>query len=130
MMEELEFVLPNTRHLEVEGLGSIIQPKWSSLKCDVVAGNAKYFLQPRGFWGTTYELLQNDRPEYEVKMSLWGKVTITPLHEAHHFFTLTYGKGFSKGYRLLNYKGVMLSNDNFFSLLPLALTLIARWWFG
>lgn len=104
-MEELEFTLPNTRHLEVEGLGSIIQPKWSSLKCDITAGSSQYSLQPRGFWGTRFELLQGDKIIYEAKAGFWGKVTVTPLHEAHHFFTITYGKGFNKGYRLLNYKG-------------------------
>jgi hypothetical protein len=104
-MEQLEFTLPNTRYLEVEGLGSIIQPKWSSLKCDITAGNSQYFLQPRGFWGTRFELLQGDKVIYEAKTSFWGKVTVTPLQEAHHFFTIGYAKGFNKSYRLLNYKG-------------------------
>lgn len=111
-MDTLEFTLPNNRQLEVEGLGSIIQPKWSSLKADITAGNEKYLLHPRGFWGTRFELLQNDRPVYEAKMSFWGKVTITPLRESHHFFTIAYSKGFNKGYRLLNYKGEEVATVN------------------
>ncbi|KOS05887.1 hypothetical protein AM493_07440 [Flavobacterium akiainvivens] len=104
-MEQVEFTLPNNRNLELEGLGSIIQPKWSSLKAELTAGSSHYNLEPRGFWGTRFELLQNGRVMYEVKAGFWGKVTVTPLHEAHHFYTITYGKGFNKGYRLLDYKG-------------------------
>jgi len=102
-METIEFSVDSTYNIAVDGLGSIIYDKWYSRKGHVTAGSSQYVLQQRGFWGTHHELLQNNMPVYETKMSFWGKLTITPIKAAHHFYTITY-KGF-KGYRLLNYKG-------------------------
>ncbi|MES2486657.1 MAG: hypothetical protein V4581_12020 [Bacteroidota bacterium] len=104
-MEQFDITLGVTRSFEIANIGRITFTKWSSNKAEIaLADNSIYQMVPRGIWGVQYDVVKDGQPLYQSKMSFWGKITITPIKEAHHFFTLKH-KGYKGGYVLQNYKG-------------------------
>lgn len=63
----------------------------------------------QGFLGNALSSYKNDVPLFEVKMNIWGKLTITPLKEAHHIYSIKYTGYGKEGYSLTNYKDEILA---------------------
>ena len=103
-MEQFDITPGITRSFEIPNIGRITFTKWSSNKAVIILPDATYQMVPRGMWGVRYDLLKDAQLLYQSKMSFWGKITITPVKEEHHFFTLKH-KGYTGDYILLNYKG-------------------------
>jgi hypothetical protein len=58
-------------------IGKLTYEKWFSFNAEMILdGDSTYQIEPKGFWGTTIELKQNDQVLMNFKMSWNGNIII------------------------------------------------------
>jgi hypothetical protein len=84
-------------------VAKVIFPKWHSADCIIEVGDEQYELKGQGFWKRKYLLFLREQ-EVASYVPGFGKCTITPRMEAHHFYQIRRRATFKSGYKLMNYK--------------------------
>jgi hypothetical protein len=81
----------------------VVYPKWYSANCLIEVGGKHYELKGQGFWKRKYILFLGEQEVVSYQPG-FGKCTITPRMQAHHFYQVKRRATFKSGYKLLNYK--------------------------
>lgn len=86
----------------------VVYPKWHSPNCTISVAGKQYDLKSRGFWKRNTMLYLGEQ-EVAHYAPGFGKCTVTPRMEAHHFYVIKRRAAFKSGYKLVNYKDESLA---------------------
>lgn len=86
-------------------IGRQYYTKWHSNKAEITVGETHYTLEPKGFWQTTFQVMQGSTPVLKINYNWSGYAHIVPVKEPHHFYNIKPRGFFKHGFLLANYKG-------------------------
>ncbi|MCJ7935604.1 MAG: hypothetical protein MUW56_18755 [Chryseobacterium sp.] len=75
-------------------IGRLIYKSWFKFNAEIEIGNRFYLVEPKGFWGTTIELKDNERVLLKFRMNWNGEIVIQ-----------TYFEGVKEGF-LFKHRGI------------------------
>ena len=107
-MKEYKVKSEDTKHFSLtmndQEIGRLKYEKWFSFKAEMILdGTRTYQIEPKGFWGTTIELRQNDKILLNFKMNWNGNIIInTWFDEIERDFILKHKGILKDSYVLLN----------------------------
>lgn len=107
-MKEYKVKSKDTKHFSLsindQEIGRVIYEKWFSLKAEItLEGAITYQIEPKGFWGTTIELKQNEKLILNFKMNWSGNIIINShFDEIERDFILKHKGIFKDSYILLS----------------------------
>ena len=107
-MKEYKVKSADTKHFSLtindQEIGRLIYEKWFSFKAEMFLGGSNiYQIEPKGFWGTTIELKQNEKNLLNFKMNWNGNIIInTRFDETERDFILKHKGILKDSYVLLN----------------------------
>jgi len=108
-MKQLDISLHTNRDFIIsykgEEIGRQHYPKWSSSKAVINIGSNEYLLEPRGFWQTMHEVMENGNMVLQMQIKWSGGTQMHKPKEPHHFYMFNLRGFFKSGYILSNYKG-------------------------
>jgi hypothetical protein len=72
-ISSLKFELTQNDHL----IGKLLYKSWFKFDASIVmANNANYQVEPKGFWGTTIEIKENEKVLLKFQMNWSGEIVI------------------------------------------------------
>lgn len=107
-MKEYKVKSEDTKHFSLtindQEIGRLKYEKWFSFKAEMILeGIGTYQIEPKGFWGTTIELKQNENILLNFKMNWNGSIVINSrLDETERDFILKHKGLFKSSYVLLS----------------------------
>ncbi|WP_394996602.1 hypothetical protein [Emticicia sp.] len=107
-MKEYKIKSEDTKHFSLtlndQEIGRLKYEKWFSFKAEMILGGTMtYQIEPKGFWGTTIELKQNEKILLNFKMIWNGDFIInTRFDEIERDFILKHKGIFKESYVILN----------------------------
>ena len=107
-MKEYKVKSEDTKHFSLsindQEIARLIYEKWFSLKAEMILeGAITYQIEPKGFWGTTIELKQNEKLILNFKMNWSGNIIINShFDEIERDFILKHKGIFKDTYILLS----------------------------
>ncbi|NIF06275.1 hypothetical protein F3J23_12580 [Chryseobacterium sp. Tr-659] len=87
-------------------VGRLIYKSWFKFNAEIEIGNRFYLVEPKGFWGTTIELKDNERVILKFRMNWNGEIVIqTYFDEVKQGFLFKHRGIFKESFVLTDQQG-------------------------
>jgi hypothetical protein len=102
----LKFELTQNDHL----IGKLLYKSWFKFDASIVmANNANYQVEPKGFWGTTIEIKENEKVLLKFQMNWSGEIVIQSYsNDTEKGYVFKHRGLFKESYVLENQEGLEL----------------------